>query len=85
MLRRYYYGFCLQLPLMACRSSTKEWWERASVACGFVCPSPQDNSYAQLQKRFEKLEKLVKKGKKGSSSSRKKKRYNSSDSDSDSD
>ena len=44
-----------------------------------------DSSYAQLQKRFEKLEKSVKKGKKGSSSSRKKKRYNSSDSDSDSD
>ena len=42
-----------------------------------------DNSYAQLQKRFEKLEKSVKKGKKGSSS-RKKKRYHSSDSDSDS-
>ena len=44
-----------------------------------------DSSYAQLQKRFEKLEKSVKKGKKGSSSSCKKKRYNSSDSDSDSD
>ena len=44
-----------------------------------------DNSYAQLQKRFEKLEKAVKRGKKGSSSSRKKKRYDSSDSDSNSD
>ena len=44
---------------------------------------PDNNSYAQLQKRFEKLEKAVRKGKKGSSS-RKKKRYASSDSDSDS-
>jgi hypothetical protein len=44
---------------------------------------PDKNSYAQLQKKIEKLEKAVKKGKKGSSS-RKKKRYASSDSDSDS-
>ena len=44
---------------------------------------PDKNSYAQIQKKIEKLEKAVKKGKKGSSS-RKKKRYASSDSDSDS-
>ena len=44
---------------------------------------PDNNSYAQIQKKIEKLEKAVKKGKKGSSS-RKKKRYASSDSDSDS-
>ena len=42
-----------------------------------------DNSYTQHQKRFDKLEKAVRKGKKGSSSL-KKKRYVSSDSDSDS-
>jgi len=59
---------------------------------GWVSKSPRtspgkykkpDYSYAQIQKKIEKLEKAVRKGKKGSSS-RKKKRYSSSDSDSDS-
>ena len=53
----------------------------SNLACKYKKP---DSSYAQLQKCFEKLEKSVKKGEKGSSS-RKKKHYHSSDSDSDSD
>ena len=61
----------------------KPWWVSKSPPTLSGKYKKPDNSYAQIQKKLAKLEKAVKKGKKGSSS-RKKKRYASSDSDSDS-
>ena len=59
------------------------WSSKLPRAASGKYKKSDNNSYAQLQKHFNKLKKAVKKGKKGSSS-RKKKCYTSSNSNSDS-